>query len=156
MVRPTARLVKSYYSYASAQVQVLALAAASSSVALCQRTPHNARALCLATMPNTPQHPARLKEELDRGDAALLDVREAHEHDAASLKQATLVPLSMLQEGQLPRNLDIDNTKTTYLHCAAGIRVHYAAPLLQEMGFERVVPLQEGFAALAAAGFEVR
>ena len=41
----------------------------------------------------------------------------------------------------------------TYVHCAAGIRVHYAAPILEAMGFERVVPLQEGFGELAMIGF---
>ena len=41
---------------------------------------------------------------------------------------------------------------TTYFHCAAGIRVHPAADILRSMGFERVVPLQEGFAQLAQSG----
>lgn len=51
---------------------------------------------------------------------------------------------------------DPDKTKLTYLHCAAGIRVHSAAPLLEGMGFERVVPLQEGFGALASLGFPLK
>lgn len=27
-----------------------------------------------------------------------------------------------------------DKAKLTYLHCAAGIRVHYAKPILESMG----------------------
>ena len=40
------------------------------------------------------------------------------------------------------------------MHCAAGIRVHPASAFLERMGFERVVPLQEGYAALLQYGFE--
>ena len=40
-----------------------------------------------------------------------------------------------------------------YLHCAAGVRVHRAAPLLEGMGFLDVVPLSEGFGELASIGF---
>jgi len=51
---------------------------------------------------------------------------------------------------------DPDKTKLTYLHCAAGIRVHSAQPLLEAMGFERVVSLHEGFGALAQLGFPLK
>ena len=67
------------------------------------------------------------------------------------LASAELVPLSQLQEGNRPKQ---DTSVLTYVHCAAGVRVHYAAPILEAMGFERVVPLQEGFATLLSLGFE--
>ena len=59
---------------------------------------------------------------------------------------------SELQQGIEPQGKD--KTKLTYVHCAAGIRVHPASEFLQRMGFERVVPLQEGYASLLQYGFE--
>ena len=67
------------------------------------------------------------------------------------LKTGKLVPLSELLEGLPPK---ADRSTLTYVHCAAGVRVHRAAPTLEAMGFERVVPLSEGFATLAGLGFE--
>ena len=80
----------------------------------------------------------------------LFDVRGPGETAMGMLADAQPVPLSELQQGLKP---PFDNTKLTYVHCAAGIRVHYAAPILESMGFERVVPLQEGYAALLQLGF---
>ena len=65
---------------------------------------------------------------------------------------ALLSCCSELQQGIEPRGKD--KTKLTYVHCAAGIRVHPASEFLQRMGFERVVPLQEGYASLLQYGFE--
>ena len=103
------------------------------------------------TMCALPDHLVDMKEELESGEAQLFDVREPGEWDQAHLVQAKHVPLSMLQEGYTPKH---DKSLLTYLHCAAGIRVHPAAETLTSMGFERVVPLQEGFATLANYGFE--
>lgn len=83
--------------------------------------------------------------------AQLFDVREEDEAAAGKLAAAELVPLSQLQQGT-PPPMPLSRDKLTYVHCAAGVRVHYAAPILQLMGFERVVPLQEGFATLRALG----
>mmetsp|Transcript_4678 Transcript_4678/g.10183 ORF Transcript_4678/g.10183 Transcript_4678/m.10183 type:complete len:156 (-) Transcript_4678:323-790(-) len=103
------------------------------------------------SMLSLPPHLEDMREELATDEAQLFDVREPQETAAGKLKDAKLVPLSDLQHGVAP---PCDKTKLTYLHCAAGIRVHYAAPILESMGFERVVPLQEGYATLKASGFE--
>jgi len=100
-----------------------------------------------------PPHLATMASELTRGEAQLVDVREAYEAAAGQLVLATLVPLSELRTGRAPRSLD--PTRTTYLHCAAGVRVQPAAALMRSMGFARVEPLREGFAALAELGFEL-
>jgi len=92
-----------------------------------------------------------MKEELESGEAQLFDVREPQEWASGHLKLAKLVPLSELMEGEVPK---YDRSLLTYVHCAAGVRVHNAAPVLEAMGFERVVPLPEGFATLAGLGFE--
>lgn len=111
------------------------------------------RTSSLACKAVLPPHLEDLTEDLASGEANLFDVREPQETDAGHLEQALLVPLSALQEGLEPGH---DKTKLTYLHCAAGVRVHYAAPILEAMGYERVVPLQEGFATLANLGFPLK
>ena len=98
-----------------------------------------------------PEHLETMKEELASGEAQLFDVREPEEWAQGHLTQAKLVPLSELLEGLPPK---ADRSTLTYVHCAAGVRVHRAAPTLEAMGFERVVPLSEGFATLAGLGFE--
>ena len=98
-----------------------------------------------------PPHLETVKADVAKGDALLLDVREPHEWAAAHFASATHAPLSALQQGACPKEA-LDATKRLYLHCAAGIRVHPAAEILRSMGYERVVPLQEGFAQLAQSG----
>ena len=109
------------------------------------------RSVCSAGLSALPEHLETMKEELESGEAQLFDVREPNEAAAGMLRDAVLVPLSELQQGVKP---DQDPTKLTYVHCAAGIRVHYAAPILEKLGFERVVPLQEGYASLLDYGFK--
>ncbi len=82
--------------------------------------------------------------------AQLLDVREPDEWNMGHLELAKLVPLSTLQEGVEPSGLD--KTIPTYLHCRSGVRVHSAAPILESMGFEKVIPLSEGFQVLVGEG----
>ena len=99
------------------------------------------------------EHLETLKQELADGSAQLLDVREFNEWQAGHLKQAQLVPLSQLEGFQEPDDAEPD--VKTYIHCRSGQRVLRAAPILEEMGFEEVIPLSEGFEELAANGFEV-
>ena len=95
-----------------------------------------------------------IKDQLEDGEAQLLDVREQDEWDAGHLTQASLVPLSTLSEGVDPQGLD--KTKKTYLHCRSGKRVMTAAPILEGMGYADVTPLHEGFEALMAEGFPIQ
>ena len=113
-------------------------------------------------VPPLPPHLETMAEELESGEAQLFDVREPGEAAMGKLKASTLVPLSALRSAILDRNAGVsetvssagDKSKLTYLHCGAGIRVHPAAEILPKLGYERVVPLQEGFATLANVGFE--
>lgn len=93
-----------------------------------------------------------IKKELASGDAQLFDVREQEEWDAGHLKDAALVPLSSLNEGACL--VDLDKSKKVYLHCRSGQRVLSAAPILEDLGFDSVTPLGEGFDALVSEGFE--
>ncbi|PCJ58275.1 MAG: hypothetical protein COA79_13535 [Planctomycetota bacterium] len=94
-----------------------------------------------------------IKDELSQKKAQIFDVREEDEWDEGHLKEAHFVPLSDLRVGVEPddKNLNIK----TYLYCRSGQRVHMAKPLLEEMGFENIVALNEGFIELADNGFEV-
>ncbi|MBD3419211.1 MAG: rhodanese-like domain-containing protein [Chitinivibrionales bacterium] len=97
-------------------------------------------------------HLKSLQKELNDNAAQLLDVRELDEWDAGHLRDARLVPLSQLRRGDYPA--DLDKSAKTYLHCRSGNRVRIAAPLLEKLGFERLIPLSEGYKDLVGAGFE--
>ncbi len=97
------------------------------------------------------EHLEEMKSELEKGEAQLFDVREQEEWDAGHLKLANLVPLSSLNYGEEPQ---ADKNKKTYLHCRSGNRVYSAAPILGQMGFSDVIPLNEGFEELCDEGFE--
>lgn len=94
----------------------------------------------------------RMMDEIAVKEAQLFDVRELDEWQAGHLVQAELVPLSGLQYGELPQ--EFDKSKKTYLHCRSGVRVYSAAPILEHLGFEQVIPLNEGFIDLVRQGVE--
>ena len=94
----------------------------------------------------------QLKDDLSSGAAQLFDVREPDEWEAGHLALAVLVPLSALKENKLPA--EFDTSKKTYLHCRSGRRVLTARPLLEALGFEDVIALNEGFDDLVQLGFE--
>ena len=87
------------------------------------------------------EHLEILKKELADGSAQLLDVREYNEWQ------------SQLEGYQEPDDAEMD--VKTYIHCRSGQRVQLAKPILEEMGFDEVIALREGFVDLAAYGFEV-
>ncbi len=97
-------------------------------------------------------HLQEMLNEIKAGTAQLFDVREQNEWDLGHLKLASLVPLTQLNEGALPDQHDTG--KKTYLHCRSGVRVQMAAPLLQDLGFQEVIPLSEGYDELVQEGLE--
>ena len=95
-----------------------------------------ARMQFISTIPEgLPDHLQEMAEEVCSGDATLFDVREPGEHAQGMLAMAQGLPLSMLQDGFFAGTdaLDKYKSKTAYLHCAAGIRVHPAAECLQQL-----------------------
>jgi rhodanese-related sulfurtransferase len=94
-----------------------------------------------------------IKDQLEDGEAQLLDVREQDEWDAGHLSQAKFAPLSLLRDGECDEK--IDKSLKTYIHCRSGRRVLEAAPLLENLGFKDVTPLEEGFESLMAEGFSI-
>ena len=70
----------------------------------------------------------------------LIDVREPHEHAAAHIRQARLIPLATLMEHaeSLPKDRDI------YVHCKMGMRSARAVEMLAARGFTRVKNVSGG------------
>ena len=97
---------------------------------------------------------ADVKKALVDKKAVLIDVREKTEWDAGHLKDAKLLPLSLLKEKELPKDLAelLPKDKIAYLHCAAGKRCLVAAEILKKAGYE-VRALKEGYGSLLKEGF---
>jgi molybdopterin/thiamine biosynthesis adenylyltransferase/rhodanese-related sulfurtransferase/molybdopterin converting factor small subunit len=85
-----------------------------------------------------------VKAMLDRGDSfVLLDVREPHEYQIASIPGAKLVPL-----GEVARRLDeFDKNADIVIHCKSGMRSAKACGILKQAGFEHVRNMKGGILA---------
>ncbi|MBA4067605.1 MAG: rhodanese-like domain-containing protein [Isosphaera sp.] len=96
-----------------------------------------------------------VKKAVADGKAVLVDVREKAEWDDGHLKDAKLLPLSVLQAGAKAEDVAkvAPKDKIVYLHCAAGGRCLKAADALAKLGYD-VRPLKPGYADLLKAGFE--
>src|SRR5262245_58346041 len=107
----------------------------------------------------------RTKSEIDEVDAsqaqellaqntlAVVDVREREEWDEGHLPRAVHVPRGNLEsriEGVVP-----DRTRQILVYCAAGNRSAFAAKTLEELGYEDVVSLADGFTDWKRNGFPV-
>jgi adenylyltransferase/sulfurtransferase len=105
------------------------------------------RALEAAERAGIPEITAvELKARLDRRDVpAIVDVREPHEWDIASLAPygARLIPLDELPA----RLMEIDGAGDIVVHCRSGARSAKALRQLRAAGFERVWSLKGGILA---------
>lgn len=88
--------------------------------------------------------PAQLDEALR--DAVLLDVREPHEAVLGVLDGALHIAASDLPE----RLHELDSAKSYVVACRVGQKSLWAARLLRDAGFRRIVHLQGGLLAYAA------
>ena len=86
--------------------------------------------------------------------AVLLDVRERSEWDDGHLKDAKLLPLSVLKGGVTADEVAkiVPTDKVVYCHCGSGVRCLKAADELKKLGYD-VRPLKPGYADLLKAGF---
>jgi glyoxylase-like metal-dependent hydrolase (beta-lactamase superfamily II)/rhodanese-related sulfurtransferase len=74
----------------------------------------------------------------------VLDVRKEDEYKSTHLENAELFSLDFINE-----NMNVlDKDKTYYIHCASGYRSVIAASILKARGFENLVDIAGGFAAL--------
>jgi rhodanese-related sulfurtransferase len=93
----------------------------------------------------TPHEVAAL---LARGEAVLVDVREAGEYAAARIKGAELHPLSQFDPALLPAGRVV-------FQCGVGKRSHMAAQRALAAGLPHAEHLQGGLQAWVAAGLPV-
>jgi phage shock protein E len=95
-----------------------------------------------------------VKKSLSDGKAVLVDVRERSEWDDGHLKDARLLPLSVLQAKAKVEDIAsvVPKDKIVYLHCASGVRCLKAAAVMNKLGYD-ARPLKAGYRALLKAGF---
>ena len=104
---------------------------------------------------HTKDTPEEVKKAIANGKAVLLDVREKSEWDDGHLKDAKLLPLSVLKDGAKAEDVArvAPKDKIVYLHCGSGVRSLKAADELKKLGYD-VRPLKPGYKELLKAGFE--
>jgi adenylyltransferase/sulfurtransferase len=85
-----------------------------------------------------------VKAKIDRGDDfVLIDVREPHEYQIASIPKAKLIPL-----GQVAQRLgELDPKADIVVHCKSGMRSAKACGILRQAGFQRVRNMKGGILA---------
>lgn len=100
--------------------------------------------------------PDQVAEELARGDAVLVDVREPQEREAAAIPGSVSAPRGMLEfyaDPSLPYHKEeFDPQRRIILHCASGGRSALGAATLKKMGYENVAHLDGGIKAWQEAG----
>ncbi len=97
--------------------------------------------------------PLALQQKLIRGeDMQLVDVREAHEHEAFNIG-GTLVPLSELMH----KHFTIAQNKPVVMYCKMGIRSQIAIQRLAEkFGYTHLLNLQGGLEAWKREVIEIK
>lgn len=74
----------------------------------------------------------------------ILDVRKPGEYNSEHLSEAVNMPLDYINE-----NIDnLDSEKEYYIHCAGGYRSVIFASILKANGFEKLIDIAGGFAAI--------
>ncbi len=100
--------------------------------------------------------PAEVAEEVDRGDALLVDLREPEETADGIIPGAILAPRGMLEfhaDPSTPYHLDAFNrSRRVIVYCAAGSRSALGAAVLQELGYRDVAHLEGGLKAWREEG----
>ena len=81
-------------------------------------------------------------------DLPALDVRRKSEYDSEHVVGVENLPLENLNDNMAR----IDRTKTYYVHCAGGYRSMVALSILRARGFDNLVDVAGGFAAIKATG----
>ena len=104
--------------------------------------------------------PEEAAAELRRGEALLVDIREAEERLASGgIREAVHAPRGMLEFCADPTSAhyreEFDPDRRTILLCASGARAALAADALTALGYADVAYLKGGLKAWRGAGFAV-
>jgi rhodanese-related sulfurtransferase len=102
----------------------------------------------------------QLREELERREVQLLDIRDVRErHKLGWIPGSMHVPRGMLEFWLDPTSPyytgKVDPEKRIVVYCAGGGRSALAADVLRAMGFPDVAHLESGFNGWSAAGLPV-
>lgn len=81
----------------------------------------------------------------DLGDSLIIDVREPMEWDYYHLDEATLIPMNTIPA----RRNELPTDKTLYIVCAHGVRSANVCYYLRQQGYDNVVNVEGGMAAVA-------
>jgi hydroxyacylglutathione hydrolase len=73
------------------------------------------------------------------------DVRKPAEYMAEHINEAMNIPLAVLSDNMV----EFSKTDTNYIHCAGGYRSMMACSILKARGFDNVIDVAGGFAAIA-------
>ncbi|MCS7462431.1 rhodanese-like domain-containing protein [Paenibacillus doosanensis] len=79
------------------------------------------------------------------GDALIIDVREPMEWDYYHLEEAKLIPMNTIP-ARLP---ELPQDKPLYIVCAHGLRSANVCYYLRQHGYEQVINVEGGMAAVA-------
>jgi glyoxylase-like metal-dependent hydrolase (beta-lactamase superfamily II)/rhodanese-related sulfurtransferase len=96
---------------------------------------------------------AELKEQIDKDDLQIVDVRRPAEYVNGHVPQAFNAPLANLDNSLGP--LPLQKDKLTAVICAGGYRSSAAASLLQKQGFSNLLNVSGGTGAWINAGYPV-
>jgi hydroxyacylglutathione hydrolase len=89
-----------------------------------------------------------LKHKLENESLKVLDVRKPGEHDAQHLAGAENKPLDYINDW----TGNLDKNESYFVHCAGGYRSVIAVSILKARGFEKLIDVKGGFAAMQKAG----
>jgi rhodanese-related sulfurtransferase len=97
--------------------------------------------------------PALATQLMNREDALVIDVREAHEYTVGHLPGARNIPLKDIKTRA--GDLEASKDKPLILVCASGARSEQACVQLRKLGFSRLNHLDGGINAWERAGLPV-
>ena len=86
--------------------------------------------------------PAQFAEVIESPDVVILDVRTAHEFEAAHIDGAILIDIQSPEYAS--RIAELDKTARYAVYCRSGNRSTYACQDLQDLGVTRIEHLQNG------------
>ena len=105
-------------------------------------------------------NPQQVQEEIQNGNATLIDIREADElQKDGKIEGSVHAPRGMLEfyaDESLPYHKpEFNKDKRIILHCASGGRSALAASTLKQMGYTKVAHLDGGIKGWKEAGMPV-
>jgi rhodanese-related sulfurtransferase len=97
---------------------------------------------------------ARVKENITKKKAVLVDVRSKDEWDKGHVAGAIFLPIDTLEELPAEKVAKIlPKERILYTHCVIGMRAEAAGEILVEQGY-KVRVLKPGYKELIEAGFK--